>query len=190
VNHRSLFVVLIVAVVLLGGVWALGRRVSLPISIENPPDSVQVENPPDSAQVENPPDSAQVENPPDSTQVGEWNLSTQVNDAAAVRVEVRPLALGEDVISWDFTVALNTHSVTLDDDLLQAAVLRCDREEEHRPIAWDGSPPGGHHRQGVLRFTPLDHESQYLELVIQGVAQEPERSFRWEALPVTAPSDT
>lgn len=162
-NHRSLFVVLIVAVVLMGGVWALGRKASLSTSIQNPADSAQADG---------------------------WNLSTQVNDAAAVRVEVRPLTVGEDVASWDFTVALNTHSVALDDDLLQAAVLRCDREVEHRPIAWDGSPPGGHHRQGVLRFTPLDHESRYLELVIQGVAQVPERSFRWEALPVTAPSDT
>jgi hypothetical protein len=163
VNHKSLFVLLIVTVALLGGVWRLARRASLSTAIQNPPDSAQADG---------------------------WNLSTRVNDAAAVRIEVRPLALGEDAASWDFDIAFNTHSVTLDDDLLQAAVLRCDGEEEHRPIAWDGSPPGGHHRQGVLRFTPLDHESRYLELVIQGVAQVSERSFRWEALPVTAPSDT
>ena len=72
VNHRSLFVVLIVAVVLMGGVWALGRKAALSTSIQNPPDS---------------------------TQAGGWNLSTQVNDAAAVRGMVL-LGRCEQALQW------------------------------------------------------------------------------------------
>ncbi len=109
-----------------------------------------------------------------------WDLSSRSSDAGQVVINVQPLKLDDDQETWEFNVALNTHTVELPYDLTQVAVLRCERGEEHQPLAWDGSPPGGHHRRGVLRFTPLDHGSSFIEVVIRGVAEVPERVFRWE----------
>jgi hypothetical protein len=117
-----------------------------------------------------------------------WEGQSQVSDAGAVRVRATPVTLGDDATTWDLIVSLDTHSVDLGHDLLQVARLRCDQGIEFQPLAWEGSPAGGHHREGTLRFEPIDHESQYLELVIRDVGQVPERSFRWEPLPTMAPT--
>ena len=101
-------------------------------------------------------------------------------------IDVQPLGLADDQESWDFDVAINTHSVNLEYDLTQVAVLRCERGGEHKPVSWEGSPPGGHHRQGVLRFVSLDHPTSFLELVIQDVAGVSERVFRWESREASA----
>jgi len=108
------------------------------------------------------------------------------DNAGGVVIDVEPVKLGDDQETWEFAVALNTHSVDLAYDLTQVAVLRCERGEEHLPLAWEGSPPGGHHRQGLLRFSPLDHSSSFIEIVIRGVANVPERVFRWEAKPTVS----
>jgi len=65
-----------------------------------------------------------------------------------VTVTVTPGAQGA------FTVVLDTHSGSLDDDIASAAVLYDASETAHRPLAWEGDPPGGHHREGTLRFEP------------------------------------
>ncbi len=109
-----------------------------------------------------------------------WNLSPRHNDAGRVAIEVQPLTLGDDEGIWEFGVALNTHSVDLSYDLTEVAELRCERGEEYQPSSWEGSPPGGHHRRGVLRFTALDHPTSFIEIVIRDVANVPERLFRWE----------
>ncbi|MEE8391559.1 MAG: DUF1573 domain-containing protein [Anaerolineae bacterium] len=120
-----------------------------------------------------------VETQPSSPGSG-WDLSPRSNDAGNVVIDVEPGELGADQDAWEFDVALSTHSVSLDYDLTQLAVLRCERDQEHEPVSWEGSPPGGHHRQGVLHFTPLDHPTSFLELVIRDVAGVSERVFRWE----------
>jgi hypothetical protein len=118
--------------------------------------------------------------------VSGWDDSTRNNDAGQVAVEVQPLKLGDNQDTWEFAVALNTHSVELPYDLTQVSMLRCEQGREHRPLEWEGSPPGGHHRQGVLYFTPLDHPSSFVEIVIRDVAKVPERVFRWEVEPMAS----
>jgi hypothetical protein len=63
-------------------------------------------------------------------------------------------------------------------DLGELAVLRDDAGKEYHPTSWD-SAPGGHHRRGILAFSPPE-KAKYLELVIRGVAEVRERVFRWE----------
>ncbi len=83
-----------------------------------------------------------------------------------------------------FDVAINTHSVDVDQyDLGELAVLRDDTGNEYHPVSWD-SALGGHHRQGTLIFPLPDSVSQgkskYVEMVIRDVAGIKERVLKWE----------
>jgi hypothetical protein len=103
---------------------------------------------------------------------------TKSNDGGSVTVDVTPTAVevGQPIA---FAIAMNTHSVDLSDDLTKIAILRDDAGKEYKPIAWDGPGGGGHHRSGVLQFAALSFKPRYFELVIQGLAQVPERVFHW-----------
>lgn len=80
-------------------------------------------------------------------------------------------------------VALDTHSVDLDALDLADATLRNDRGETLTARPW-AAPKGGHHRQGALTF---DRDApgffagaKWMELVLVGVGDLPERTLRWE----------
>jgi hypothetical protein len=94
-------------------------------------------------------------------------------------VDVKPttLMVGEPVV---FDVAMNTHSVDLSDDMTKISILRDDAGREYNPTAWDGPGGGGHHRAGTLKFAALISKPMYVELVIKGLAQVPERVFKWD----------
>lgn len=110
--------------------------------------------------------------------------ATQTSDGGGVTVQV----------TWDgpasgpvFRVAMNTHSVDLDQyDLRTLAVLRTDQGTEVRPSGWD-APKGGHHREGVLTFPAqgpngkavLGQDARAITLIVRGIAGVPERAFRW-----------
>jgi len=79
-----------------------------------------------------------------------------------------------------FAVAMNTHSVDLADDMTKLATLRDDAGKEYAPLAWAGAGPGGHHREGQLKFAGLTSKPRYIELVVRGLAKVPERVLRWE----------
>lgn len=86
--------------------------------------------------------------------------------------------------SLTFHVAMNTHSVDLDDyDLGELATLRDDSGNEYQPVSWE-SEPGGHHREGTLTFSLPDSLRQgragYVEVVIRSVAGIDERVLKWE----------
>jgi hypothetical protein len=107
-------------------------------------------------------------------------LEPQVNDENRVAVEVRPLEGFPAEDTWVFSISLNTHSVALDGDLMEISVLRDESGQEYVPLAWEGSPPGGHHRNGQLAFEAPSERYGRWELVIRDVAQVPERVFAWE----------
>lgn len=50
---------------------------------------------------------------------------------------------------------------------------------EHIPVAWDGAAPGGHHREGILRFKPVTPQPAAIELRITRSGETSPRSFRW-----------
>lgn len=106
-------------------------------------------------------------------------FETQSNAGGSVTVDVKPatLIVGEPVV---FDVAMNTHSVDLSDDMTKISILRDDAGQEYKPTAWDGPEGGGHHRSGSLKFAALATKSKYVELVIKGLAQVPERVFKWD----------
>lgn len=82
-----------------------------------------------------------------------------------------------------FDVSLDTHSVDLDALDLADAVLRNDRGETLNAQPW-AAPKGGHHREGSLAFegnaTTFFTGAAWIELVLSGVGDLPERTLRWE----------
>ncbi len=106
-------------------------------------------------------------------------FATKSNSGGSVDVEATPTALnvGEPMA---FDIAMNTHSVDLSDDLTQMVILRDDTGKEYKPTAWEGGEPGGHHREGTLKFAALSGKPKFVELVIKGLAKIPERVFHWD----------
>lgn len=95
-----------------------------------------------------------------------------------VAVTVTPLLLSATASVWKFNVVLDTHSGSLDQDMLTSAVLVDDSDRVYRPTNWDGAPPGGHHREGVLTFMPGASAPKQVQLKILNI-EVPERNFTW-----------
>lgn len=107
-------------------------------------------------------------------------FGAQRSSAGGVTITVTPQSLAADAKSWDFKVVLDTHSQDLGDDLVQSAVLLDGTGGRHIPSSWEGAGPGGHHREGVLRFNPGSPRSQAIELHIQRQGESAVRVFRWQ----------
>lgn len=107
-------------------------------------------------------------------------LTPQTRSEGGVQVKVTPKNITVPAETWDFEVALNTHSVALDQDLARTTVLVDAQGKQYLPIAWEGDPPGGHHRSGVLRFKPLAVLPSSLELRIKSVGGVDARVFHWQ----------
>ena len=95
-----------------------------------------------------------------------------------VRVDVRPVQLLSGKPA-KFEIRMNTHSGDLSQDLIAVCTLIDNSGREYRARGWDGSPPGGHHRSGVLEFSEVAEGAESITLVIRGVANVPERVFNW-----------
>ncbi|OGM13048.1 hypothetical protein A3A76_01960 [Candidatus Woesebacteria bacterium RIFCSPLOWO2_01_FULL_39_23] len=108
------------------------------------------------------------------------SLAPQTNSEGAVEVEVTPNEISANSDSWQFKIVLNTHSVELDQDLTKLAFLKDSGGNEYLPLSWDGAPPGGHHREGVLTFRPVSPQPAFIELVIKDIDGIKERKFTWD----------
>lgn len=106
-------------------------------------------------------------------------LAVQKNSARGVTVAVTPVNVAADAKAWEFRIVLDTHTADLNDDLVSSAALIDSAGRRHAPFAWDGAGPGGHHREGVLRFKPIMPRSQSIELQITRAGENAPRVFRW-----------
>jgi hypothetical protein len=100
-------------------------------------------------------------------------------EANRVQVDVKPVQLATGKPA-NFEVRMSTHSVELDQDLTAVCSLRDDQGREYKPLKWKGSPPGGHHRSGVLAFPPLEGNPKSVTLIIRTIASVPQRTFAWQ----------
>ncbi|NIO43387.1 MAG: hypothetical protein GTO41_26490 [Burkholderiales bacterium] len=107
------------------------------------------------------------------------DLAVQKNSEGGVTVSVKPKTISAGAGSWDFEITLSTHTVELNQDLQSVSVLIDSKGKPHSPLSWEGDPPGGHHRKGVLRFKPLADAPTFLALHIHDVGGVDKRIFRW-----------
>ena len=103
----------------------------------------------------------------------------QNSEANGVSISVKPLDVSAAAATWQFQLALNTHSGALDDDLTRTATLVDAAGKPHAAAGWDGDAPGGHHRKGVLRFNALSPRPGTLEMRIERTGEAAPRTFRW-----------
>jgi len=107
-------------------------------------------------------------------------LPARTSSENGVTVTATPGNLARDAKTWEFKIVLDTHSQDLGDDLVKSAVLVDGQGRQYRPTGWDGAAPGGHHREGVLRFEPVSPRPQTIELQIRRPGEARPRVFRWE----------
>lgn len=111
---------------------------------------------------------------------GSHSPGKQVDRANGIEVSVTPGPLAPDADVWVFELTFDTHSGTLDGDPAASSVLVDAQGNRHAALGWDGAPPGGHHRSGVLRFRPLGPSADVVELRVGGVGGIEALTFRWE----------
>ncbi len=119
------------------------------------------------------------DDPMETSAVVEFDLPAKVNDENSVSIEVEPINFSFSRPA-QFDISLTTHQGSLDFDLAQVSVLEDDKGNVYQPLNWEGSPPGGHHRNGTLSFPRLENRSRSIKLTIRDVYNAPERVFRWE----------
>ncbi|MBI2656117.1 hypothetical protein HYX03_00070 [Candidatus Woesearchaeota archaeon] len=97
-------------------------------------------------------------------------FQTLVSNENNVEFQVTPISPSE------FQIAIDTHSVELDFDLAGVSALYDDFGNTYKPLKWEGSAPGGHHRNGILKFSEINKNTKSIKLVINDGT---EREFRW-----------
>lgn len=109
------------------------------------------------------------------------------NRQGAVNFKVSYLEKKGDELS--FGVSMDTHSVDLDQYKMETiSILKDDKDNQLKALKWDGNMGGGHHRSGVLIFPSklpdgkevMASGAKYVEVVIKGVDNVPERTFKWD----------
>lgn len=108
------------------------------------------------------------------------SIAVQSSSEQGVTVKVTPRSIGSADSRWEFAVVMDTHSADLSDDLTLSATLVTDEGRTFRPVRWQGAPPGGHHREGVLAFDVPAPRPGVIELRIARPGESAPRIFRWQ----------
>ena len=108
----------------------------------------------------------------------EFNLAPKSNDEKFVSIEVKPIKFSyNEPVKFDVTI--NTHQGSLDFDLTAISLLEDAEGNSYKALTWEGTPPDGHHRAGVLTFPKLKGETGVIKLTLKNVYGIPERVFEW-----------
>ena len=105
---------------------------------------------------------------------------TKTDEQGQVIVKITPVDLGAETPSWKFQIVLDTHSVELDYDFLEAVSLFDEQGKKYKAISWEGSPPGGHHREGILTFRSIKPAPRELKMEMFNVGDIEVRNFTWK----------
>lgn len=112
----------------------------------------------------------------DRSPVGPTGLDARTATAGDVEIEIEPRQL--DTQGATFEIALDTHSTELSMDL-DNAQLEVDGTTWPL-IGWEGDGPGGHHREGELRFESAGAVTGTARLTLDGFGEPVE--VDWQAI--------
>ena len=106
-------------------------------------------------------------------------FAPQENSGGEIDVKVTPetLILGQPP---RFKLEFNTHSVELDFDISQIASLTDEDGNSDTSSTWEGSPPGGHHREGTLNFSENLRKTKSVTLSLLDISYIAKREFTWQ----------
>lgn len=113
-----------------------------------------------------------------ASNAAEPGYAPQISDERGVKVTATPQKILGEAKTWDFQLVLETHTQDLSEDLAKSAVLIADGRQ-YLSLGWEGAPPGGHHRKGVLRFKTIAPPPAAVELRIRLAGDASPRSFKW-----------
>lgn len=99
-----------------------------------------------------------------------------VDEKDGITIEVQPTKLSHEENS-EFTVVFTTHQGSLDFDPAKISILQDNNGQNYQPITWEGSPTGGHHRNGKLTFPKIKDNAMEVKLLIK--IDKNERKFEW-----------
>ena len=110
--------------------------------------------------------------------ISEKNLSSKENEGGNVTVTVtqKVLEIGKNPV---FEIEFETHSVDLAFDVTKQSSLVDNKGNIFSQSTWNGSPPGGHHRSGILSFNNSLAQTNNVELIIKNIAGVTERKYKW-----------
>lgn len=111
----------------------------------------------------------------DSRDIAATTLGSRTQKAGEVTVEANLRQVDETGAAA--TVAFDTHAVELDLDVAAGATLTVGGTTWPTK-AWDGDGPGGHHREGELRFATGGSLGGEAVLTITGLSEPV--TFRWQ----------
>ena len=124
---------------------------------------------------------------PNQTKIGKSQVEQKNNSSiwykprtdekGEVVVEAVPTKLSTKENS-EFIVKFTTHSVDLNYDLENIAILTDDKGNQYKSISWTGGK-GGHHIEGTLTFSKLSQDASAVTLTIPGIDNQ-DRIFEWE----------
>lgn len=121
----------------------------------------------------------EIAQPKQSEITNEFKTQMITDDRPPITINVTPIQFGKNEDSWKFNITFDTHSGSLDHDLMETTRLSDDKGGLYKPISWEGPRPGGHHREGLLVFKAINPMPDYIELKIKDVGGIAERSFKW-----------
>ncbi|KKQ34237.1 MAG: hypothetical protein US50_C0056G0005 [Candidatus Nomurabacteria bacterium GW2011_GWB1_37_5] len=110
-------------------------------------------------------------------------LETKTNNDGDLEISVSPLDLSPKSSEWQFDFVMSTHSIELDQNMTKSVTLTTDRDNKYTPLKWEGDPPGGHHRSGILTFNPISPIPKTIELSVRGIDDMAETKFMWVTSP-------
>jgi hypothetical protein len=109
----------------------------------------------------------------------ELEYAPQVSNEREVKITATLQNIPKEAKTWDFELSLETHTHALSDGMENSSVLIADGKQ-YKPVGWEGSPPGGHHRKGMLRFKAIVPQPASVELQVRLIGDPSPRSFKWQ----------
>ncbi len=106
-----------------------------------------------------------------------FSLSPKLEAKNGLEVQVIPFPFSAGG-QLKFKLAFDTHGGDLSFDVKKIAFLEDSNGVKYLPISWDGSPAGGHHREGTLTFPPFTGQPSSIKLVLTNVYAA-DWSFEW-----------